>query len=260
MSDTHTGKQSAFAELSAWLESPLGQALIAEEKKLMDSMLARRFGYHLLQMSCSNIPLYDNSPVGHKFCITSTAEASMQSAVALPERLPLHSESVDLVILHHALDFSGHQHQLLREVDRVLIAGGQLFIVGFNPFSTWGIRHKLQRRAKRSPWQARLLSSLRLSDWLKLLDFQVEQIQYGMYALPLNYPRLIRYSSLFGKPAARLNWPTGGIYVISARKQAMPVTPIREPWKPLASPGRYMPLGENAKAAAPHPREQRIIH
>ena len=95
------------------------------------------------------------------------------------------------------------------------------------------------------PWNGRLLSTSRISDWLKLLDFQIEQVRYGAYTLPINSPAIIKYSSLLGPLASRLNWPTGGVYMISARKQALPLTPIQSSWREFASANVGMPIAEN---------------
>ena len=52
--------------------------------------------------------------------------------------LPFASHSLDLVVLPHVLEFSTDPHQVLREVERVLIPEGQVIICGFNPTSLWG--------------------------------------------------------------------------------------------------------------------------
>jgi len=254
MTDEQELVARSFQDMSEWLKTPLGSTLLKAEKDILERMINRRFGYHLLQMSCADIAIHEDSPIGHKICLTPAEHSKQGALVAQAEAVPLASESVDMVLLHHVLDYSSDPHQLLREADRVLIAGGDLLIIGFNPFSTWGIRHKLGRRKQKSPWQARLLTSLRLCDWLKLLDFQIDQVHYGMYAMPINRQGLIKYSSLFGKFAQKLNWPTGAFYIISARKQRTPLMPIREPWK--AIPRHVgLALGDNASMAPSNPHK-----
>jgi len=233
-----------YNAMSQWYETPLGERLLKAELSLLDRCLPRRFGYHLLQIGCANLPMYDSNPVGHKFSITHNNNLHGHGLAAKGEAIPLANESVDIVLLHHALDYSSYQHQLLREVSRVLIAGGHIVIVGFNPFSSWGIRTRFPGN-KKHPWQGKLLSTVRISDWLKLLDFQIEQIRYGAYSLPINSPGAIKYSSLLDKLASRLNWPTGGVYMISARKQALPLTPIQTSWREFASANVGMPIAEN---------------
>lgn len=237
-----------YQAMRGWFETPLGMRLLQSERAMLEHCLPRRFGYHLLQIGCADLPLYGSSPIGHKFSISQSCDKDSDNAfsgiVAKGEAIPLSSETVDLVLLHHALDYSSFQHQLLREVSRVLIAGGHVVIIGFNPFSSWGIRTRFPGR-KKTPWQGRPLSTLRLTDWLKLLDFQVEQVRFGAYALPINSPGVIRYSSMLDSLATRVNWPTGGVYMISARKQVLPLTPIQTSWRDFATAHVGMPIAEN---------------
>lgn len=243
--------------MSEWFDSPLGRRLLQVERRILERALSRRFGYHLLELGCANLRMHQSSPIGHKFAFSPVATPSCHQAAARAEAIPLASDTIDLVLLHHALDYSDNPHQLLREASRILIAGGHMVIVGFNPWSIWGLRQKLQW-PKYVPWTGDMLSPLRVADWLKLLDFQVEYTRYGVYALPFNSPGLIRYSSFLDGPAERLNWPTGGIYVISAKKQVLPLTPIQATWKRFPAPvgipvtekvtGRYTPpvLGDSS--------------
>ncbi|MES2626986.1 MAG: methyltransferase domain-containing protein [Pseudomonadota bacterium] len=243
---------AAYEEMNAWLSTPLGEKMLATERKIVEAMLSRRFGYHLLQLGCAELLLHDSSPMGHKFSFCAFPQTTTcHSAIARGDEIPLGSESVDLVLLHHALDFSDQQHQLLREVSRILIAGGHVVIVGFNPLSSWGIRNKLLWwKRQKAPWHASLLSTLRLTDWLKLLDFQVDHIKYGCYTFPVNSPAVIRYSSFMESLADRLNWPTGGIYVIVARKQVIPVTPIQLQRRHLNMHGLGMPIPDKVSQAS----------
>jgi SAM-dependent methyltransferase len=246
----------AYAEMTAWFDSPLGQSLLSAERHLLDNMLARRFGYHLLQLGCADLQLHDQSPMGHKFSFrpwqAQGANPAGHAAIADMEAIPLASESVDLVLLHHALDFSEYQHQLLREAERVLIAGGHIVIVGFNPLSSWGLRNRLQLFRRKAPWHASMLGTARLIDWLKLLDFQVEQVRYGMYSLPVNSESVIRYSGLLDPVAAHLNWPTGGVYAISARKQVLPLTPVQTRWRSIPVPGLGLPMPDKVGQVSRH--------
>lgn len=256
--DTRTQPTGAadqtFEAMGRWFDSALGRYLLDVESRLLESTLARRFGYHLLELSCADVTMHGGSPIGHKFSFAPNEHATRHQAVAKAEAIPLATESVDLVLLHHALDFSDNQHQLLREASRIVISGGDIVIVGFNPYSIWGLRRKLDWH-KREPWTAWMLSPIRLTDWLKLLDFQVEQIQYGVYSLPVNRPRLLRYFSSVEKAARRLNWPTGGIYVITAKKQVLPLIPAYPQWK--KSPVRVgVPAARNLPGAFRHSKKK----
>ena len=242
---------NAYQSLSHWYQSPLGQHLLGREQALANDILGRRFGYHLLQLGCADLQLHQQSPMGHKFAFTPFAQAVEGfQAVAEPDAIPLTSNSVDCVLLHHALDYALDQHQLLREATRVLIAGGHMIIVGFNPLSTWGLRRKLQFGERQAPWHARMLGTLRVCDWLKLLEFHVDEIRYAEYALPINAPAVIRYSSWMEGLASKLNWPTGGIYVIAARKQVLPLIPISQRRRRKSLAPLTIPLTETRSGKA----------
>jgi SAM-dependent methyltransferase len=95
-----------------------------------------------------------------------------QIAVALDfAELPFASQSLDLVVLPHVLEFAAEPHQVLREVERVLIPEGQVIICGFNPASLWGARQGWARRRQPLPAAAgEFISMPRMKDWLKLLN------------------------------------------------------------------------------------------
>jgi SAM-dependent methyltransferase len=233
---------AAYRALTAWYKGSLGQHLLGREQSLVDEMLGRRFGYHLLQLGCAELDLYRHSPMGHRFAFTPFTEATEgYQAVVEIEELPLATSSVDCVLLHHALDYSIDQHQLLREVTRVLIPGGDVIIVGFNPLSSWGLRNKLFPGPRPVPWHARMLGRVRVCDWLKLLEFHIDEVRYAEYALPIDAPAAIRYSGWMESLASRFNWPSGAVYVIAARKQVLPLIPVQQrrrrvPVSPLTIP------------------------
>ncbi len=93
-----------FQDMAQWLETPLGQALLESERKVMEPVLARIFGYHFLQIGVSEASLLDESPVGHRFLFVPQSLADSRHAVASAEALPLQTDSVDAVLIHHALD------------------------------------------------------------------------------------------------------------------------------------------------------------
>lgn len=93
---------------------------------------------------------------------------------SLSYTLPFKSESVDLVILPHMLEFSANKHEILREVDRVLKPEGKLIILGFNPWNTYIYSQYIRYREKGAPWVPQLVSRTKISDWLNLLNFEVK--------------------------------------------------------------------------------------
>ncbi len=210
-------------------------------------MLARVFGYHILQLGCCTKSMLGESPVGHKFFFTPSYNSDSRSPVAHNELLPLANESVDAVLIHHALDFTPDSHRLLREAARVVMPGGKLLIMGFNPVSTWGLR-KLFRWKNCLPWRGRFISSGRVSDWLKLLDFSIDKVTHGAYLLPINHVKVVGMSPKLERFGRRFLPPAGAVYFIVACKQVMPVTPIVPRWPRIPRPVIVRPVGEASGA------------
>lgn len=236
--------------LDDWMHSPLGSALIEAEKAQLAPVISRVFGYHMLQLSCSpGISMLDECPVGHKICFAPAWNPEQQAPVADNEALPLGTDSIDAVLLHHALDFTPDSHRLLREATRVLMPGGRLLILGFNPVSLWGISG-LMRWHRQTPWNARFISRRRLTDWLSLLDFHVEKVTYGGFLPPLKHPGLLSHAAGFERWFDRLGNPTGAFYLIVASKQRMPVTPVAPRWPKLRAPALGAPLAETGRVAS----------
>ncbi len=236
--------------LDNWMQSPLGSALLEAERAQLAPVLSRVFGYHMLQLSCSpGISMVDDCPVGHKFRFAPGWDAERQVPVANNEALPLGTDSIDAVLLHHALDFTPDSHRLLREATRVLMPGGRLLIVGFNPVSLWGASGLLRWR-RSTPWNARFISRRRLTDWLSLLDFHVERVTYGGFLPPIRHPRILSHADRFEHWFDRLGNPTGAFYLIVASKQRMPLTPVVSRWPKLRAPALGSPLAETGRVAS----------
>ena len=237
--------QILFQDMDAWLQSPLGRELLATEKAMLEPLLARVFGYHILQLGCCTQSMLGESPVGHKFFFSPSHITGTRLPVASNEFLPLLNESVDAVLIHHALDFTPDSHRLLREAARVVMPGGKLLIIGFNPISTWGLR-KLFRWKSCLPWSGRFISSGRVSDWLKLLDFSVDKVMHSGYLLPINNLKMVGLAPKMEGLGRRFLYPLGAVYFIVACKQVMPMTPIVPRWPRIPRPVIVRPVGETA--------------
>jgi ubiquinone/menaquinone biosynthesis C-methylase UbiE len=197
------------------------------------------FGYHLMQLSgLPTSSFFSASSTGHQFIIdpcgfscdseTANDNVYVSSLIALFEQLPIDADVIDVALLHHALDFSTHPHQLLREVTRVLIPNGHIVLVGFNPFSLLGLGHNIARLFSRSyTYRRQHLPVSRLKDWFEVLDLELVYSRRGYYGLPFN-----RYSSSRMNRWLEILMPIiGGFYVLILRKNITPMTKIQTKWK-----------------------------
>ena len=214
--------------LADWLDGDLGAHVLAAERALLETKLPGLYGFHLMQLGISDrVRLYDSSMIRPKFTLGRFADARGPSACAEPEHLPIEPDSVDVALLHHVLEYSAQPHQLLREAARVVVPHGHLLIVGFNPWSLFGLRAAATRRFGHPVWGGATLAPRRVKDWLALLDFAVDDVQCGFHSLPLDHaPTLARLAPI-ERAATRWSLPCGGVYLIHARKQLSPLTPVR---------------------------------
>lgn len=210
---------TAIPAINGWFTSAArGQALLQQQKAHIDESLSCLFGYHLCQLSvCPNTDLTKSSKIGHKFSLGPCVGNSV-SALFDNGKLPLPPESMDVFLLHHALDFSQTPHQLLAEVARALVPRGHIVIVGFNPWSLLGLWRSIVRIVTRKPESRQeLLPLKRLEDWLVLLDLKAINIEQG-YHFPSKNP--------VGSLQGHLTFPFGGYYLVIARKDIEGVSPI----------------------------------
>ena len=209
-----------LTELESWYQRDNGRYLLECTGKAMQDLLDKTFGYHILQMGITlGQPLFEGSSINHRIYAAGQSGGAV-SLVCEPEELPLESDSVDVVIAHHSLEFAAHPHQVLRELQRVLRSQGQLLIIGFNPYSLSGVGSYARGFSRRSVWHRyHPVSERRLTDWLHLLGCEVQD-SHRLYTLPpLGGARLRRWLTRCDQWANRHNLPVGGLYLLRAIKQ-----------------------------------------
>jgi len=219
--------------LAQWLATPRGRYLLAWEQRRMDLVVADIFGFNAAQIGlCEQNFLYANRmPYRLRCGACSETKESGAGVHLFAEELPFASQSLDLIVLPHVLEFSAHPHQVLREVERVLVPEGHLVVSGFNPFSMWGLRRALAGNMGEMPWTGQYLSVARLKDWLSLLGFESRTSALGCYAPPAASEEWLRRWSFLDSVGGRV-WPfMGGAYVVHAVKRVQGMRLITPRWR-----------------------------
>lgn len=219
--------------LEDWYQSGLGQILLERESELLARRLDSVFGYQLLQLSALvNTDLTAGSKISHRFQLAASPEnVGRSGAVAEFDALPLESDSVDAVVLHHVLEFSRQPHSILREAYRVLVPRGHLLVLCINPWSLFGLRTRLLGSYRGSPWRGQLISTRRIIDWLSLLDMRVSEVRQTFHQLPVQAPATLGRLGALWSHAERYSLPFGGAYLVEARKQVVGITPQKPLWR-----------------------------
>ncbi|MDA0789151.1 MAG: methyltransferase domain-containing protein [Proteobacteria bacterium] len=220
---------TALDDIRDWFASKLGRQVLYTERQILDQLLDGFFGYHLLQVSVQQQQLYQSSPIQHKFSLGMRTDDKVPM-IARTTLLPFEDDSIDVILLHHLLDFLESPLETLREVSRVALPMGYLVIIGFNPISSWGLWKLGASFAHRAPWFGHFIRPGRLMDWLDVLNYKIDRAQYCLYRPPVftTHGKPPDYSRGLSRVA---NLPFGSVYIIVARKQKGAMTPIRPVWR-----------------------------
>ena len=131
-SDIESGmsEDASIVRLSEFLRSPAGQYVLDWEQLQLDAAVADIFGYHALQLGLPDIDALRENRMPLRFCAANRVPESPprcgQPKVAVIHRyeeFPFATHSIDLVVMPHILEFTEDPHQVLREVERVLVPG-----------------------------------------------------------------------------------------------------------------------------------------
>jgi SAM-dependent methyltransferase len=214
--------------LSAWWESPLGRALLAAESELIGEALEDVFGWELLQIGAwgAGRELLSGARTRHQAILSTAGLSSSADIRARPTQLPIISDSIDAVLLPHILEFATDPYAIVREADRVLVGEGRLLVLGFRPWSLWGVRARWSRSGF-PPGMRRVLSERRIREWLVLLGYEVVSMQHYLFRGPWRgglaagegTGRMLRRGLTYPLPA--------NAYLLKARKRVYSLTPIR---------------------------------
>ena len=229
------GQLTTRQALRNWFNQPLGRNLLEMEKQMVNQALSNMFGYHIVQLGCLSAEGYlGNSRISHKV-VTQLEEDSENNCnaayISAADALSLASDSIDVMVLPHTLEFTANPHKLLREVERVLIGEGHLVLIAFNPWSFWGCWRLLLAWRDNPPWNGHFYRLFRIKDWLTLLDFEVVQTKSFFFRPPLRRVSFMQ-KFIFLEKLGKFCWPIfGGVHMIIAKKRLVPLTPVKMRWR-----------------------------
>ena len=219
-----------------WAQTPLGLYLVEREQQYFDQTVADLFGYNAFQLGMPDSDLLRASRITLRCRVGAGAAVHMRADF---RDLPIASNSADLVLMPHVLEFAEHPHQILREVARVLVPEAHVILSGFNPFSLWGARHAFRRRTD-YPWRGRFIGLPRVKDWLALLGFELVGGQMACYAPPARQQKWLERFK-FMEAAGNRWWPiAGGVYFLQAVKRVRGVRLIMPKWSDRLAPAKAL--------------------
>ena len=198
----------------SWSDIPFGEQYRQALENQLRPWWPKMFGFHLLKLGHLSTEIQTKEcMISHQFNVGNNDPRF--NLIAEPAALPFLAKSIDACLMSHCLAYSHDPHWVMREIDRVLMDDGWLIISGFNPFSLAGIAKLVPILRKQQPYCSRFFPSVRVFDWLSLLNYEVL------------YHRNCQVIPWMGADK-RINKNMGGIGVLSvivARKRTYPLTP-----------------------------------
>ncbi|MES2998293.1 MAG: methyltransferase domain-containing protein [Pseudomonadota bacterium] len=232
--------------------------ILKREDKRLRSLLTNYSGRHLLQLSDHILLSLTVSPISHKIRISNTSppvnstpsilqgfqdvlrhtRSKEQSPVqqhhilkadginhpflqSTYTHLPFASESINLVLLPHTLEFDKNAKLVLSESWRVLTPNGHLILLGINPLSLWGV-YRLFASHKKLAWNGYFYTIQTICQWIQYLGGEICHTESFLFRPPLS-SRLGKwlFDKLFflEKISPWLFPYLGGIYLIIAQKR-----------------------------------------
>lgn len=223
-------------ELHGWISRGPAVQLADVECARLGEILPDMFGYHLVQVGrLGDVDLLSQSRILNRSivdidCVMAPAPYPFVHGSA--SALPLESDSVDVVVLPHVLEFDSEPHAALREAFRVLVPEGYLLILGFNPRSSMGLWRLFRRRLGKAPWNGQFFGVNRIKDWLALLGFDVMQVSPCFVHSPFRSQHWLRTLDTISR-LGNLTAPVlSNVYLMVAKKRVMKMTPIKTRWRP----------------------------
>jgi SAM-dependent methyltransferase len=212
--------------LFAWYQTPRGKLLQQLEADYLQRSITVSCQQVVLQIGglgwendfidCS---LYKNYTVLDAKNIGCNEARKIQ---AKSYNLPLKSESVDMIIVPHLLEFDANRFQTIREVERVLKPEGIVLVLNFNPWSIWVRYQYVWDKKMADTWRGQFISRSRILDWLKVLNFEVTvSSQFNFNSVTSTHGKLIANRHSFTATAY-------AVKAIKRRYNLIPLTPVTE--------------------------------
>jgi SAM-dependent methyltransferase len=244
-----------------WYQTLSGKSSLDELDSLCAEILSEIFGYYAIEMGVlsGKYSLLKHSRITAGFSLLDRASevgkntpfeknSIPSSVISTTEQLPIATDNVDLVIASHTLESSKDPHQVLREIDRVLVPEGHCILIGFNPYSFSRVGQFIKARFRRDDSLYKTRSVAHVRDWFSLLGFEVMDVHYMGMRPAVKNKKLFDALSWLDRLGEYAGPVLGNMYVIHAKKQMAAMRPDKKVWRaPAVLSGGKVVLNNTAQ-------------
>ncbi len=171
-------------------------------------------------------------------------EGKRLAAVTEEPELPLGDNSMDRIVLLHALEMSEEVHPMMTEIWRVLRPQGRLLVIVPNRRGLWS-------RLERTPFgYGHPFTAGQLTRLLRDHGFVPLRHKMTLYVPPSRSRMVLRTSGLWQKLGHRFARPFGGVLLVEAEKEIYEAHPIgRRARRKILSPAPAPAVPAGARSA-----------
>ena len=212
-----------------WYNSREGQTVLNSIDDEISNILSEIFGYYAVELGVHTQikSLLNKSRIKNNITIYSELPllaTNHHKLIAEPEFLPIVFDNIDLVIASHVFEASQYPHQVLREIDRILVPEGHCLLIGFNPVSFFGAS-KIVRLNKYISKNYTLRSIGKMKDWFRVRGFEIISTQTFGFRPTFEQRKLFSSLVFLEKIGQRSDGKWGSVYLIHAKKTEIAQTP-----------------------------------
>ncbi len=258
-----SNKLDVIKHSQSWYQTLSGQYALEKLDDFCTDLMSEIFGYYAIETGVlsgqHNLLKHSRIATGFSLAtpdVIKQFEASENklekknnyALISTPENLPLSTDDVDLVVASHVLETTENPHQVLREIDRVLVPEGHCILIGFNPLALSHSRKSFGSLFRRGNEHYKMRSVNRVRDWFSLLGFEILDVNYFGCRPRVKNKKLFDGLSWMEKFGDYSGIMLGNMYVIHAKKQVIAMRPDKRVWKaPAVLKGGKVALNRTAQ-------------
>ena len=210
-------KSFTFDKLQHWLlHTPLGRDILRTERIFFHQNVGTLFGNYSLQIGLNQINFLHGNKIPNHY----TLDVDLISDLRF---LPIASNSIDLIVCPHVLEFTNNYHYILQEFSRILTPQGKLIITCFNRYSWFGLLKGRIPLIKK----ANLISLDKLSSQLQTLNLRIEGGKFFSYCPPFAKAKTLKKYNWLNKIGDRWLPTFANCFTIIASKEVITPTLIK---------------------------------
>lgn len=220
--------QHAVRQWDNWLESPLGKNLLQNEKKYLADFMIPYPGLSFGIIGMDAAASLFNKRFSHQVLIPPLQEKFTMAKYGYPfKKMELEVENIDILVLHHTLEYAKDPLLLLEEAKRLIAPLGYIIIIGFHPYSFIRLTNCFKGNFLN---HLHFLSISHIKRHLTKINFTL--IQYKRITLDVETQSLYQLMRHFFSSLLFLT----DFYLVIAKANQVHLTPIKLNWQTKLTP------------------------